>query len=591
MTIPTRIFCAALLILALSVCPRHVIPSQDRIPQGIILISIDTLRADHLGIYGYHRDTSPQIDALAKESIVFENAVVQSPWTLPSHMSIMTSLYPASHGVLKRNNYLADEHVTLAELLREKGYTTAAFADGAFMKGVYGFKQGFDIYDGDTTIGIEHILPKAQQWLEENKASPFFLFIHCYDVHDPYAPPPPYDTIFHDFTYTGNFIPTTKNLQTVAWEGMEVKDEDLRHIEALYDGGIRYTDEKIGEFLSYLQAAGLKENTLIIITSDHGEEFQEHGSFLHWQIYSRPNLHVPLIMHIPGYPRKEIRIEELVQSIDILPTILDSARLPPHPSAQGRSLLPLAKRNSTFLRRSLWRLFRPFSNDEKVAFAEHTKTRGERKQYYSLITDDYQIIYSILPPSVELYHLKEDPLAQKNIAKDHADTKQKFFLQLEEVYALMPKYKAATFILDEQTRAQLEALGYTEDAGSNAVCVGDVDCDGVADDDDNCRFVANTDQKDSYPPQGNGIGDRCDCEGDFNGDGSVDEADSALLRRNILQSMLFARPCTNNNHCHGDFDCDGDVDEDDKTIFYEDFGRGKNNNPCPSSKVGTWCRY
>jgi arylsulfatase A-like enzyme len=588
---PTRISIAAFLIVALSVCFRYVISTQAGVPQGIILISLDTLRADHLGIYGYHRNTSPYIDAFAKESILFESAVVQSPWTLPSHMSIMTSLYPSSHGVLVRNNRLADEHVTLAELLREGGYQTAAFADGAFMKGNYGFKQGFDIYDGDKWIGIARILPKAKKWLEENRSDPFFLFIHCYDIHDPYAPPPPYDTIFHDFTYTGNFIPTTKNMQAAAWRGLEVTDEDLRHIKALYDGGIRYTDEKIGEFLSYLQEAGLKDNSLIIITSDHGEEFKEHGSFLHWKLYFRPNLHVPLIMHIPNYAKKEIKINGLVQSIDILPTILDIAHLPPHLKAQGRSLLPLIKGNSNIFRRSLWRIFYPFRDNEKVAFAEHQKTRGKRRQYFSMITDYYQIINNLLPASTQLFNIKNDPLAQKNIVKGHDDLVQKLLSQLNEVYSVIPHYEAPTFILDEQTRDQLQALGYIDDAKDNSACMGDVDCDGIVDDDDNCPFVYNPDQKDSYPPQGNGIGDICDCEGDFNCDGTVDETDSVLLRRNISQSMLLAHPCTNENQCHGDFNCDGDIDQDDKALFYDDFGRGKNKNPCPLCKVGAWCSY
>jgi len=432
-------------------------------PKGIIVISLDTLRADHLGTYGYHRNTSPHIDAFANESVVFDKAVVQAPLTLPSHMSIMTSLYPSSHGVLKKNNRLADEHVTLAELLREGGYKTAAFADGAFMKGSYGFKQGFDLYDGDEWIGIARILPKAKKWLEENKANPFFLFIHCYDVHDPYDPPPPYDTIFHDFTYTGTFVPTTKNMQAAAWRRLKVNDEDLRHIKALYDGGIRYTDEKIGGFLSYLEETGLLENSLVIITSDHGEEFKEHGSFLHWKLYFRPNLHVPLVMHIPNYPKKGIRVRELVQSIDILPTILEIAQLPPHPEAQGRSLLPSIKEHSTYLGRFWCQISHLFTKDENTSIAEHFEPLVEMSHNISMIIDRYQVIYKVKSESLELFDLKYDPLTQEDIASEKGTVVQRLLSKLKALYAVLPKYKAATFTLDKKTRGQLAALGYIND--------------------------------------------------------------------------------------------------------------------------------
>jgi hypothetical protein len=546
-------------------------------------------------------------------------------------MSIMTSLYPSSHGVLKKNNRLADEHLTLAELLREGGYKTAAFADGAFMKGDYGFKQGFDLYDGDKWIGIKHILPKAKKWLEGNKANPFFLFIHCYDIHDPYTPPPPYDTIFHDFTYTGNFTPTTKNMQAAAWRGLEVNDEDLRHIKALYDGGIRYTDEKIGEFLSYLQEAGLIDDSLIIITSDHGEEFKEHGSFLHWKLYFRPNLHVPLIMHIPNYQKKEIRIKELVQSIDILPTILDSAQLPPHPNAQGASLLPLIKQNSTFLRRSWWRISHSFRKEEKFSFAEREK---EKADDYSIIKDNYQLIYDLKSKSMQLYNIKNDPLSQENIVKGNDIIVQKLFSQLNQFYSMIPEYKAETFILDEQTIDQLQALGYIDEGKDNFVCLDDVDCDGIDDNNDNCPSIPNGSslgtclncnsgttgetckkredcdigylcgmkqenicrndfdndgiinnedncicmenpmQADTYPPGGNNCGDSCDCIGNLDKDDEVGIRDITLFNRD-----LGRKNCTQQNPCNGDFDCDGDVDDADYLILKTNIG-GRNCAAC-----------
>ena len=713
----TRISFAAFLIVALSVCPRQVIATQTEVPQGIILISLDTLRADHLGTYGYHRNTSPYIDAFAKENIVFNRTVAHAPYTLPSHMSIMTSLYPSFHGVWKHNHRLAEEHVTLAELLKEAGYRTAAFVDGVFLRKVYGFDQGFDTYD-DEKVGIARILPKAKKWLEEDRSNPFFLFIHCYDIHDPYDPPPPYDTLFHDFTYSGNLIPDNKTLIAARKGRLQVSDEDLRHFMALYDGGIRYTDEKIGEFLSYLQTTGLREQSLIIITSDHGEEFKEHGSLLHWQIYYRPDLHVPLIMHMPNYPTKEIRINELVQSIDLLPTILDSVGLAAHPQAQGKSLLPLIERNKNFFYRSFWHILHPSKKDAETSFAENIE-----RQNRSIFDDGHQLIYTIPSDSIQLFDVNADPLAQKNIAKEREDIASKLLSKLTCVYRATPYYKAPVFTLDDTTSEQLRALGYLADGetlsadlgefdqdgipdqedncpytpngpkrgtcirGTVATCMYDNDCgtsilcsmhqedmdsdgegdvcdpdddndtisdgvdncpfvhnagqededrdgigdlcdncaeianstqedldeDGIGDDcdadsdndsicdpgksdpsctdSDNCLFVYNPHQEDTYPPQGNGTGDICDCEGDFNCDGSVDATDSALLRKHILQSTLLAHPCTNENQCHGDFDCDGDIDEDDKKVFYDDFDRGKNNNPCPPCKVGAWCSY
>ena len=450
-----KIFILAFLLFFLYIYPWCISLAQSKFPHGIILISLDTLRADHLGIYGYRRNTSPFIDAFAKESIIFENSIVQAPTTLPSHMSIMTSLYPSYHGAgLKKR--LADKHVTLAELLREGGYRTAAFTDGVQMHPVFGFNQGFDIYDGKRRVGIARILPKVKKWLNKNKSDRFFLFIHCYDIHSPYAPPPPYNTIFHDFTYTGNLIPNQKTFKAISKNGLEVTDEDIRHFIALYDGGIRYTDKKIGEFLSFLQDSGLENKSLIIITSDHGEEFMEHGSFQHWQLYYRPNLNVPLIMRIPNYPKKEIRINELVRSIDLLPTILEIAGLPSHPEAQGRSLLPLIKRHKNFFNRYLWKVLHPFKKTSKTSFAEFAHYN------YSVITDGYQMIYDLVSRSIQLFDIKADPLAQNNIAKDRDNISECLLLQFKKYHSEIPSDKAPPITLDKQTLDQLKALGYIQ---------------------------------------------------------------------------------------------------------------------------------
>jgi arylsulfatase A-like enzyme len=784
-------FILALLLFLFSSHPLGVSATQAKTPHGIILISFDTLRADHLGIYGYHLNTSPSIDAFAKESIVFENALVQAPWTLPSHMSIMTSLYPTSHGVVKADLRLADEHVTLAELLRAGGYQTAAFTSGGPMSEVYGFDQGFDTYD-HKWITIEQLLPKVKKWLDTNNSNPFFIFIHCFDIHYPYKPPPPYNAIFHDFPYTGRLIPSSKTLLAIGENELQVTDDDLRHFRALYDGGIRYADAKIGEFLSYLRDSGLEDRSLIIITADHGEEFKEHGSVLHNQLYYRPNLQVPLIMRIPNYPRREIRISEFVQSIDVLPTILDAARLPSHPKAQGRNLLPSIKRHKNFFNRFLWKIAHPFTKDTHISFAEHHKTKS-----CSIITDRYQLIYRSKPDSMELFNLEDDPLEQENIATDHADIAEQLFAQCIKFYnTKTPSYKPLTTDLDEIQRKQLEALGYIDPSenrskhandsvedglfhhendhptrvnrdekdfdkdgisnkrdncpaianpgqanidedfsgdacdhcvdsdwddfgnpgfantcsedncpyifnpgqedgdvdgrgdlcdncptiynsgqedydrdgigdscdncfrkangpikgscldginngwscmgdalcGLNAICSmeqedldgddwgdvcdncieednanqldsdddgrGDVcdqypedyDNDAINDVDDNCPFTVNPGQEDTYPPQGNSIGDACECEADFDCDGDVDKYDRETFMANYNQSKLD-KPASAIALSKGDFDCDLDVDYKDQIKLLEDLGRKPSDKPCPACKVGEWCTY
>jgi arylsulfatase A-like enzyme len=493
------------LIIFASIGLWPVTAAQAKKPHGIILISLDTLRADHLGCYGYHRNTSPSIDDFAKESIVFENAAVQSPWTLPSHMSIMTSLYPSFHGVLKKSSRLGDNHVTLAELLRREGYQTAAFTDGGNVGSIFGFSRGFDLYE-ENWVGIAETIPKVKKWLDGNGSKPFFLFIHCYDIHSPYNPPPPYNSLFHDFPYRGNLVPSTPTLLSTVnnkENASRITEEDIRHFIALYDGGIRYTDDHIGSFLTYLRESGLYDESLIIITSDHGEEFMEHGAFSHWQLYYRPNLHVPLITHIPGYAGKEIRIDNLVESIDLLPTILDIAGLPSHKRAQGNSLLPLVKQKSTSLPAFLQKVFSRPEEVETVSFAEnHTHTPD-----WAIIQDDYQMISLNNFFEVELFNLKNDPLAQKDIARGHGSLIEQLLLRYNDLYSTKPTYTESSFELDEQSRRQLEALGYIDPAKQASRDTNDADQDGIDNEDDNCPHFQNPGQEDSDQDR---VGDVCD---------------------------------------------------------------------------------
>ena len=229
--------------------------------------------------------------------------------------------------------------------------------------------------------------------------------------------------MFHDFDYTGNLVPSNRILSDAGRNKLKVNDQDLRHFIALYDGGIRYTDEKLGEFLSFLKQSGIADQSLIVITSDHGEEFKEHGQFFHKQLYYRPNLHVPLIIRMPDYPKRQIRINELVQSIDLLPTIVEIAGLPPHSEAQGRSLLPVIGQNTNFVDNLLRKVSRPFRKNVHFSFAEYKA----KKQSRSIITNDgYQMIYNINLDRTFLFNLNDDPLAQNNIAGAHSEITQGF---------------------------------------------------------------------------------------------------------------------------------------------------------------------
>ena len=305
--------------------------------------------------------------------------------------------------------------------------------------------------------------------------------------------------MFYDFTYSGDLFPSKETLFAVQWKGLQVNDEDLQHFIALYDGCIRYTDEKIGSFLSYLRETGLDEQSIVIITSDHGEEFKEHGQLGHGQLYYRPNLHVPLILHIPNYLKKGIRINEPVQSIDLMPTILDIAGLPAHPGVQGRSLLPLIKRNKNLFNRSIWKVFHPFQSDSHISFAMEP-----RKDIYSIITKDYQLLYNLKSSSVKLFDIESDPLLKSNIAKDHDVIVNRLLPELKEFYSVTPFHNASTISLDEQTREQLEALGYIDDPVFGIV---DEDFDGIPDEKDNCINTPNPEQED---PDSDGVGNGCD---------------------------------------------------------------------------------
>jgi arylsulfatase A-like enzyme len=355
--IPSRLFTYQVLLsgfLLIACNTGDVSPQMDRISRiplqtdlipsdtapGIILVSFDTLRADGLGCYGNPEAVSPCLDRFAGRSIQFAGEMVQLPGTLPSHMSILTSLYPRQHTVYPPDSILPGTIVTAAELFQQAGYATGGFTEGGYVSGKFGFNRGFDLFRDDIR-GWDRILDAGIAFLKTiKKDRPFFLFLHTYQTHDPYFPPPEYKALFCRDEYVPRFEPTGPNLVAANQGRLVSTQEDADHFRNLYEAEIRFTDSICQALYNHLSREGLWDRAMVIFTSDHGEEFLEHGKFVHEQLYD-PLLHVPLLVRTPLWKGSGL-IPDLVQSIDILPAMLHYANIPIHKQLQGKSLLSTA---------------------------------------------------------------------------------------------------------------------------------------------------------------------------------------------------------------------------------------------------------
>ncbi|MEM1203819.1 MAG: sulfatase [Acidobacteriota bacterium] len=308
--------------------------------RGYILISADTLRADRLGSYGHWRDTSPHLDALAAEGVVFERAFASAPSTLISHMSMFTGLHPGQHGVDgPRNNVLPAEVTTLPEIFQHAGYRTSGHTEGGYMNGAHGFARGFDVFTDSpwqSVTDVEATFRHGTDFLRDlGPDDPFFLFLHTYTIHDPYEPPEEERASFADDGEDLDFRPSGHALAEVNQGRRVLTEGQGKRLGALYDAGIYYFDGVLGRFLDELEDLGLRDEVTLVLTSDHGEEFLEHGRLLHTQVYPE-GLHVPLlVLHPDAAPR---RIEAPVRIIDIAPTLWGLAGLD-GVETTGRSLV------------------------------------------------------------------------------------------------------------------------------------------------------------------------------------------------------------------------------------------------------------
>lgn len=318
-------------------------------PLNVVFIGLDTVRSDHLGCYGYERNTSPAIDRLASEGTLFEYTVSHSPWTLPSFASAFTSLYPAQHGAGFLRSAMGVGFPTLGSILTDHGYATGAIINTAALNPVFGINRGFAHYDVVPTSGgrvAAGTTGAVLEWIDRQGETPFFVFAHYYDPHLPFSPPAPFDTLF-DPEYIGElgdsfdpeFLPTDRMNGFKKMNALPGRDKE--HIVALYDGEIAFADMAIGDLIEGLSERGLAENTLVVFMSDHGEEFFDHGGFAHGHTLHEELLRVPLIFRLPGRIPSGKRIPGMVRLIDLMPTILNLAGIETDAHMEGRDLCPL----------------------------------------------------------------------------------------------------------------------------------------------------------------------------------------------------------------------------------------------------------
>ena len=395
--------------------------------RNVVLISIDTCRADRLGCYGYRRKTSPNIDAVAAEGVIFEHAVTSVPITLPSHSSMLTGTIPLYHRVRDNNNYRLDSsNITLAEILRDNGFATGAIIGAFVLDSLFGLDQGFDSYEDDieekkdeprvyyNERKAEEVTRLANIWLEDHRGDEFFLFLHYFDPHAPYV---------------------------------KHKRFALPFVKYLYDGEIAYTDRCIGQVINKLKDLNLYDSTLLIITADHGESLGQHSEQTHGFFIYHSTLHVPLIFKVPGGPKGR-RIESLAGLIDIVPTVCGLLGIEAPGCVQGKDLSASFSTAST-----------PDKSQRFLYCESLMATKFDIGPLLGLVNNRWKYIYTAEP---ELYDLAKNRSETKNMLQRQAEQAGIMQNQLRSILekSNVNTIPAGKVTLDAQTRNRLESLGY-----------------------------------------------------------------------------------------------------------------------------------
>ncbi len=393
-----------------------------------LIITVDTLRADRIGCYGFSGVQTPTMDMWASKGIKFEKCIAQTPLTLPSHASLMTGTHPLFHGVRDNGGFLVPQELTtLAEAMKQYNYKTSAFVASYVLDSKWGLNQGFDHYFdkfdlskyksislGNIQRRGDEVVKEVIPWLEKNRQHKFFTWVHLYDPHTPYDPPSPYREMYPKRPYVGE---------------------------------IAYTDSLLGELWQYLKDNGLTEKTILIFASDHGESLGEHQESAHGFFIYQEGVHVPLILVTPFEELQGLSRSAVVSLVDIMPTVLDLAHIPVPAQVQGKSLL------SFF-----------FKKDSEKEYFAYSETYYPRFHYGWSELKAYQNSQHkmIVAPELELYDLSLDPQEMNNLAESQPSMTRELFSLINE---FMEKTERGAFEMDyshmdEETRQKLAALGY-----------------------------------------------------------------------------------------------------------------------------------
>jgi len=422
---------------------------------NVLLVTIDTLRADHLGAYGYERETSPQMDALARRGLLFRNAETVQSATWPALTTLHTSLYPSAHGVVWNGHELPGGVPTLAELLHSRGYSTSAFVTNMKRARHRGFARLSASTAGEQAADDREAALAAIEQMREDRDRPFFVWVHLISPHADYAPPPPWDRAF-TAAGEGSVSGSIEELVRRRLEGRPLSRTERAHVVGLYDGEVAFVDELVGRLLGALASLGLEGSTLVVLTSDHGEDLYEHNDYpFHSPSMYASSLRVPLIVAFPGVLPEGEATDHPASLVDLAPTILGLVELPVPSSFQGTNLLPGRALPAESARTQLFsetngRIHGLSAGGFRLVLNPGGETPGAPGGAYPIAAE-------------ELYDTAEDPGERRNLAPHRPELVASLSAQIAEWKARRLRGELPPQTIDPETLEDLRALGYVVD--------------------------------------------------------------------------------------------------------------------------------